>query len=306
MQKKWVAIALILLLGAVWGSSFILIKQGLVSFKPLQVAGLRLFLAGLVLTPWLYRYSWGSLSTNNGVKTISKRDYLNLFLSGLIGNGIPAALFSYAGTTIPSGLSGILNAFTPVCTILWGHFYFHTKTGTNGWLGVFLGISGVVIILLPGLMGVGHINLLGAGMALSAAFMYGYNIHIIKNRLGHLPVMVKTVYPFVFMAACYSLVLLFTKIWEAWETHPQQASTSLGYLLILGIVGSALSMVVFNWLIKHTTALISSTNTLIIPVVAVIWGTVIHEELSIYFFIGLALILLSIYLIVFLKPKSAS
>ncbi|MDA1182578.1 MAG: EamA family transporter, partial [Bacteroidetes bacterium] len=62
MKFKWVPLFLIVLLGCIWGSSFFLIKRGLLVFSPIQVAGLRLFFAGIVLFPWVYRYSLGSKS----------------------------------------------------------------------------------------------------------------------------------------------------------------------------------------------------------------------------------------------------
>lgn len=306
MNKSWVPIAVIVLLGCIWGSSFILIIRGLEAFEPLQVAGWRQFLAGMVLLPWVYKYSFSKTgSKQEGKSLISKKDYKNLFLSGLIGNGIPAALFAYAGTKIPSGLSGILNAFTPMFTLLWGHWYFNDKANKNGWLGVFFGILGAIIIFYPNVIGSEKgINILGAIMALSAAVMYGYNINIIKTRLSHLPVMVKTVYPFVFMGSIYLFVLLGTNVQEAWVRNPEQAWKSLGYLLILGVVGSAISMVIFNMLIKYTTALVSSTNTFVIPIVAVMWGIVENESLTWNIFLGMAVIFVAVYLIVFRKSKA--
>lgn len=306
MNRSWVPIAVILLLGCIWGSSFVLILRGLEAFTPLQVAGWRQFLAGVVLLPWVYKYSFSPKTAFNEGKEplITRRDYVNLFLSGLIGNGIPAALFSYAGTRIPSGLSGILNAFTPMFTLLWGHWYFSDKANRNGWMGVVFGILGAAVIFLPGVIDKSTgINIAGACMALSAAVMYGYNINLIKSRLSHLPVMVKTVYPFVFMGTLYLFVLLATQVNRAWEVNPVQAWKSLGYLLILGVIGSAVSMVIFNLLIKYTSALISSTNTFVIPMVAVMWGINENEQLGWNVFLGMSAIFVAVYLIVFRKNK---
>lgn len=306
MNRSWVPMAVILLLGCIWGSSFVLILRGLEAFTPLQVAGWRQFLAGAVLLPWVYRFSFSKTHSvkQEGGKLISRRDYTNLFLSGLIGNGIPAALFSYAGTKIPSGLSGILNAFTPMFTLLWGHWYFKDRANRNGWLGVAFGIVGAVIIFLPGVLSKSSsINVAGACMALSAAVMYGFNINLIKSRLSHLPVMVKTVYPFVFMGALYLVVLLVTRADHAWEKDPVQAWKSLGYLLILGVIGSAISMVIFNLLIKYTSALVSSTNTFVIPIVAVLWAINENEKLEPNVFIGMGAIFIAVYLIVFRKNR---
>ena len=91
-NSRFLAPLIILLLGCIWGSSFILIKRGLESFTPIQVAGWRQFLAGIVLLPWVIKYSFLKPYKFNlpSEKIIQFKDYKNLFFSGLIGNGIPA------------------------------------------------------------------------------------------------------------------------------------------------------------------------------------------------------------------------
>jgi drug/metabolite transporter (DMT)-like permease len=115
--------------------------------------------------------------------------------------------------------------------------------------------------------------------------------------MHHLPAMVKTAYPFFFMGTLYLMILLGTGIMKKWDTNPTQAWESFGYLILLGVFGSAISMIIFNILIKHTSALVASTNTFIIPVVAVLWGVYDHETLTWNMFVGLGLSLAGIYLI---------
>jgi drug/metabolite transporter (DMT)-like permease len=304
VNKSWWPIFLIVLLGGIWGSSFILIKRGLEVFQPIQVAGLRQFLAGLVLLPWIFQYSLGNSFRKETASDVSIKlsfgDYYFLFMSGLIGNGIPAFLFSYAGTLIPSGLSGIMNAFTPMFTLLLGVIFFKDRFTGNGLIGVILGILGAIILLAPGFIfhSGASISALGVIMVTCAAMMYGYNINLIKHKLSHLPAMVKTAYPFFFMGSLYFMVLIFTGIMDNWNTTPDKAWMALGYLTILGVLGSALSMIAFNILIKHTTALVASTNTFIIPVVAVAWGIVENEPITWNMIVGLLFSLAGIYLII--------
>ena len=304
MKKSRWPLIIIVLLGGIWGSSFILIKRGLEVFQPIQVAGLRQFLAGLVLLPWVFQYSMGrnfrkEEISGNPVK-LTSGDYYFLFMSGLVGNGIPAFLFSYAGTLIPSGLSGIMNAFTPMFTLLLGVVFFKDRFTGNGLIGVVLGILGAIILLAPGFIfhSGQSINPVGVLMVTAAAMMYGYNINLIKHTLHHLPAMVKTAYPFFFMGSMYFMVLMITGIMDHWNASPEKAWVALGYLAILGVVGSALSMIAFNILIKHTSALVASTNTFIIPVVAVAWGIVENEPITWNMIVGLLFSLAGIYLII--------
>lgn len=305
MKNKWLPAVIIILLGCIWGSSFILIKRGLLSFQPVQVAGWRLFLAGLILFPWVIKYSFTKAAkTVGGASLISRKDYLNLFLSGLIGNGIPAFFFSYAGGHIPSGLSGILNALTPMFTLVVGVFLFSDRFTRNGLLGVIAGIIGAIILFAPDIIhqvmhtaGGVKLDFWAVLLVLCAAVMYGYNINLIKHRLHHLPPMVKTAYPFFFMGIAYLGILIFTRVQDAWVVNPELAWKSFGYLLILGVMGSAVSMIIFNILIKYTSALVASTNTFIIPIVAVGWGLLDHEALSWNMFVGLLFSLLGVYLV---------
>lgn len=289
-------------------------KRGLLVFSPIQVAGMRLFFAGIFLSPWVYRYSFGSKSvvenpqTQAPEKLIKPIDYFYLFLTGFVGNAIPAYLFSTAGTLIPSGLSGILNAFTPMFTLVVGSLFFASPLSRNGFLGVMAGIIGAVFLLGPSILGQQgmEIHLSGALMALTASVLYGYNINLIKTKLAHIPPMAKTAYPFVFMGMIYAFVL--------WKTdaigHFQNGDTSISApfniptnqfallcLVILGVIGSAISMMLFNYLIEHTTALVASTNTFVIPIVAVAWGLIDQEPIRWNMIVGLLLSLVGVYLV---------
>ena len=303
VKKSWLPLLIIVLLGSIWGSSFILIKKGLQVFQPIQVAGIRQFLAGLVLLPWVWQYSIVNprkeASQPDRPAGLISTDYLHLFLSGLIGNGIPAFLFAYAGTMIPSGLSGIMNAFTPMFTLVIGFLFFGDNLSKNGLWGVLMGILGAIILLAPGFIfnSSASISPLGSIMVMAAAMMYGYNINLIKHKLHHLPAMVKTAYPFFFMGSLYFLILLMSGILDLWAHYPSRTWEAFGYLAILGIVGSAISMIIFNMLIRHTTALVASTNTFIIPVVAVMWGVADNEPITWNMVVGLLFSLAGIYMI---------
>jgi drug/metabolite transporter (DMT)-like permease len=289
-------------------------KRGLVVFTPIQVAGMRLFFAGIFLTPWVYRYSFGSksITTNSNTqqpeKLLKPTDYFYLFLTGFVGNAIPAYLFSTAGTLIPSGLSGILNAFTPMFTLVVGSLLFSSPLSKNGFMGVMAGIVGAVFLLGPTMLGQKgmEIHLSGAIMALTASVLYGYNINLIKTKLAHIPPMAKTAYPFVFMGILYAVVLWKTDVVGQFHRAANAPEILIGMptnvfallcLVILGVIGSALSMMMFNYLIEHTTALVASTNTFIIPIVAVAWGLIDQEPIRWNMIVGLLLSLVGVYLV---------
>ncbi len=316
MNARWLPQFLIVLLGMVWGSSFILMKLGLQVFSPMQVAGLRLVLAGAVLLPWVLKYTLFHpyKEGRSGEKILQKKDYLWLAASGIIGSGVPAFLFTYAGQIIPSALSGILNAFTPMFTLLFGVWLFNEKLDKQGLSGVILGLFGAVFLFGPSLLHYGTpIPILGALLPLSAAILYGLNINIIKRYLNHLPGMVKTAYPFVATALAYLPILIATDTLSRWDQYPgpfhfhflelstgypETANTAFFYIFLLGFFGSALSMLGFNYVIKKVPPLMASTTTFIIPVTAVFWGFLDAETIAWNTLVGLAFLLVAVYLII--------
>lgn len=321
VKYSWLPAVLIILLGCIWGSSFILMKRGLLVFSPLQVAGTRLILAGAVLLPWVLKYTFFKPNdpADSSKKILEKSDYLWLIASGVLGNAIPAFLFSYAGKLIPSGLSGILNAFTPLFTLFFSAFLFREKFTREGGIGVIMGIIGALFLFGPSLLSYGQpINLLGASLPLLAALLYGLNINIIKHKLSHLPGMVKTAYPFVSVGIIYAVILSQTNYFDAWEQYPGgvfregfgffdegniSANSAFLYLFLLGFMGSAVSMIIFNWVIKYVSSLVASTNTFIIPVTAVFWGFADHESLSWNIYVGMFFLLAAVFLII--RPKKS-
>lgn len=235
-------------------------------------------------------------------KKVPAKEFRALFISGLVGNGIPAFLFATAGTMIPSGISGLLNSLTPMFTLVFGTWFFGIHILPRHIWGVVAGLSGAVVLLLPGVLHVvgqeqAEMNPLGGLLAILATMLYGININLIKNRLSHLPSFVVSAYPLFSMAILALPVFLLTSPGTAMSAHPDTAWSSLAYLAVLGIVGSALSLVAFNVLVQRTTALFASTNTFIIPVVSVGWGLVFNEPFGWHIIGGLLLCLLGVWLV---------
>ena len=105
---------ILLLLALIWGSSFILMKRGLEVYSDMQVAALRLFIAFLSLSPFLY----------SALNKLKKKHIFPLMIAGFVGNGIPAFLFTKAQTTLESSFVGILNSLTPIFTLILGIYFF--------------------------------------------------------------------------------------------------------------------------------------------------------------------------------------
>ncbi len=287
-MKKFFPIAyvLLILLGMIWGSSFILIKRGLLTFSPVEVASLRLFIAGIALLPIFIIY----------LPKSKRKNYGWFFLSGLIGNGLPAILFSVAQTHLSSSVTGALNSLTPMFALIVGVLVYRLPFDRSKILGVVIGLCGALALILLGNKSEFRGDLAYAGLVILAALFYGINVNLIKEKFALSKPMVIAAFPIVFMAipSFFYLWLAGTFSQISWEG---QALESLGAITLLAVFGTALSLVAFNHLIQITNAVFASLTTYIIPIVALMWGVLDGERLSIFQIGGMGLILLGVVLV---------
>lgn len=276
---------LLILLALIWGSSFILMKKGLMAFDSNQVAALRIFIAFLFLLPF-------------GVIHFRK-DFLHkwkAFLAvGMFGNFIPAFLFTLAETRISSSLAGLLNSLTPIFTLILGGLFFGMIVTKRQVAGILLGFFGAAVLIL----GSGTGNMQGAVFGLAvvlATFFYGISLNVIRKYLTEVPSVTTTFFAFMMVGPPAGIYLLFTDFSKRLANDPV-ALSSLGYTALLGIIGTATAVILFNILIKKASALFASSVTYLIPVVALGWGIADGEEVSVLHLFSIILILAGIFLI---------
>src|SRR5262245_35198797 len=137
MNRSARSVFLIAILAIIWGSSFILMKRGLGIYTAYQVGTLRMLVSFLCLFPFV----WNSFSK------VPRSKWKYVAASGILGNGIPAVLFPYAQTGITSSLAGMLNALTPVFTLIVGVLFFNMLVTRNRVLGLLLGLTGALILV---------------------------------------------------------------------------------------------------------------------------------------------------------------
>ena len=175
-NKNLIAWALLIILAIIWGSSPILIKKALIKLDPFEIGALRLTLASFVLFPFL---------TKN-LKEIRRKDYLILFISGIVGNVLPYFLYPIAQTNIDSGTSGILTSLTPFFALLIGVIFYKLKATKNNIIGLTIGFSGTAaLILFSNNSSNNQENLYGLFVVL-ATVLYGINLNLVKYHLNHL------------------------------------------------------------------------------------------------------------------------
>jgi drug/metabolite transporter (DMT)-like permease len=287
---KWM---LLFLLALIWGSSFILMKKGLLVFLPEQVAAIRISVACLATFPLVV----GKL------KIIPRKSLPYIAVVGLVGSGIPAFLFATAQTKINSSLAGMLNGLTPVFTLLIGSFFFRTKFTwwqIAGVLTGFVGAAALILVRADGEIGK------DAGYALLivlATIGYGVSVNTIKTHLGEVNSFIISGVSLLFVGIPYIFYLLISDFGLRLTTVPG-AGWSFAAVATLGFFGTAISNVLYFQMVKISSPLFASAVTYLIPVVALIWGISDGEAFHPLHMLAMCLILGGVALIS--RPKPAS
>ncbi len=286
LNKPAIQWLLLLLLAFVWGSSFILMKRGLESFNNLQVASLRIVIAYLFLLP---------IALKN-IRKIKGKYWGYLLIAGLLGNGIPAFLFTTAQTEISSSLTGMLNSLVPLFTVLVGLIGFGLTLRIKRFAGVLLGLAGAIGLLSVQGFDVGNGNQTYALLVVLATICYATNINFIKTYLGPINSIDITSFGFFFLGPPTLIYLLMSDFTEILKTDPE-AYQNLFYIALLSIFGTALAVILFNILIKKVSAIYASSVTYIIPVFALMWGFIDGEVIKPMHIVWISVILSGIYIV---------
>jgi drug/metabolite transporter (DMT)-like permease len=268
MHKNWTSWLVFALLAIIWGSSFILMKEGLKAFNPYQVASLRMLSAGIILLPFAYK----------AIQRVPSNKLALVILSGILGNFIPAYLFCIAETQIDSSLAGILNSLTPMFTIIVGVLFFNVQTNFAKVIGMIIGFIGLSVLLAAGKNMSFH-NLSFASLVLLATLFYGINVNIVGRYMQQLGSLNVASIAFAFLIIPSALVLYFTGYFNNDFTNPT-VLRSLAASSVLGVIGTSMATILFYYLVKQSGMLFGSMVTYGIPVVAVAWGLLDGESLS--------------------------
>lgn len=281
--KAW---GLLISLSLIWGSSFILIKKGLIGLTSMEVGSLRILSAALVLLPFAFR----------NLAKVKRKHLLPLISVGFVGSFLPAFLFAIAQTQLESSVTGVLNALTPLFTMLVGLFLYKQTQRPQVFLGIGVGFVGTAVLVMAGSGGdLGAFNYY-AFFVIAATLMYALNLNVIKHHLSELKSMTITSVSLLFVGplAAIQLFLFSDFAYKMMEVDGTLLAT--GYILTLGVVGTAFALLIFNKLVSLTDPVFTSSVTYIIPIVAVCWGVLDGEILMISHVIGISLILLGVFL----------
>ena len=287
MQKTPVlAWILLFILAFIWGSSFILIKKGLLGLSPEEVGSLRIVAASLFLLP-------------SALKRLkyAERGKLIYFLSvGLLGSLVPAFLFAIAQTQLESAITGVLNGLVPIFTILIALIFFGQRQTQKVYLGVIIGFVGTAILITAGdgnsISGLNAYALL----VVLATICYASNLNVIKQKLNEVHAVTVTSVSMLLVGPEAIIYLFGFTDFSSRLFEVEGTGLATFYICLLGIMGTAIALIIFNKVLQMTDALFASSVTYIIPVFAVMWGVIDGERLYLLHYVGMIAVGVGVYI----------
>ena len=264
-------------------------KDSSIALSGAQIAGLRIFSAGLVFVPFAFFH----------FSKIPRQKIGTVILSAVFGNLLPAFLFAIAMTKIDGSLAGILNSLTPICVVVIGITFFKDKIKSQKIVGVLTGFTGLVLLtLIPAITGEKTISLNNFNytlLILLATFLYGINVNMVGHYLQGLnPIHIATV-SLAFMTIPTGIILWQQGFFQL-DFNNALVKNAVITTTALGIVGSAVATALFYVLVQKAGALFASLVTYGIPFIALIWGFFDKEKITWIEIICLSIILLGVYL----------
>lgn len=253
------AMAELVLLGAIWGGSFLLMRVAAPEFGPFALVEIRLVFGALVLLPFVYRAR----------KRLAGRWHV-LFAIGMINSAVPFTLFAWATSIAPAGISAIANSMTALFAVLFAGLMFGEKIGIRRGFGLASGIIGVIVMVGMPMAGVpvGWAAL----AATTAAACYGLAGNLVKRHLAGLP-------PVALGGAtlsCSAIVLSPMALWH-WPDQPLSA-TVWASAITLGVLCTGIAYAFLFRLLETIGPSRTATVTYLVPLFGVAWAWLVLGE----------------------------
>ena len=280
--NKWFYLAA---LSFIWGSSFILIKKGLVGLTAIELGSIRIIISALVLIPFTF----------NRLKEISFKQWKWIIISAFVGSFFPAFLFAFAEQEIDSSVASILNSIVPLNTIIIGLVLFGIKSTKRQIIGVLLGFFGAYQLILSGINLNPDQNYFYSGLVIICSFLYAFNANIIKKYLQDLSAVAIATGHFT-VILIPSIIVLLISDFNFERLQSPQTQISLFYVTLLAIFGTTLAKILFNKLINMSSAVFASSVTYSMLIVSIFWGVLDGESFSFNQLFATVIIILGILL----------
>ncbi len=276
----------LLLLSAVWGISFLMIRIAASDFPPVWVGFLRSLMGALFLWPVLLV---------GGYKLPPRKLFHWLLLVALTNNAIPFSFFAWGERVVPSSTAAVLNATTLIWTLLLSLAVTRTRASLHTVLGVIVGFAGVALVVsfrAPEATPAGHRGdiLFGVFVIMLGAIGYAVATVIAKTKLKGLD-------PIGLATTQLSLATLMLAPVAFIGPHPSSIHpSSVLAVLVLGSAGSGIAYLLYYNLLAHVSATQVTAVTYLLPVWGIFWGLVAQETVTPLAYIGVVVVIAGLIL----------
>ena len=288
MQMRFSHIFFFALIALFWGGSFLAVRYSIDIYPPFAAAAMRVGSASLIMFV-LMMYQ-----QRNKVDNHTK---LTLMGIGLFWIGLPWALLFWGQQYIAPAMAGIINAMTPLFTVVFATLVVrHEKSAWNKWLGVLLGFCGVIVIFAPEVLRREISQIQGMLAVLGMAASYAVGIVWLKTVAHRVTPAAAFFYQSIGALALLIPLSLFTE-WNALISADWLSPKGVMSVLYLGIFGTALAQLMFFVIVRDLGSVVASAVTYLPPVVAVILDRMVYGTfISVGAMIGAAMILIGVWL----------
>tara|TARA_B100001109_G_C18793713_1_gene441392 strand:- start:156 stop:878 length:723 start_codon:yes stop_codon:yes gene_type:complete len=232
----------------------------------------------------------------NSLKKIPKNKWKWILATGYIGSFFPSFLFAFAQTEIDSGVTAILNSLTPLATLVIGLIFFKFLINTKQIAGIFIGLIGSLLLIYQGSSINPQQNFLFVVFILIASIFYAISLNLLKAHLQDVSATGIAVGNFLCILPPAFVILFFTDLKIIDFKVNQDVQNAIFYVVVLSVFGSAFAKILFNKLIQISSPIFASSITYTLPIVAIMWGLVDGETISLGQFFSTGLILIGVFL----------
>jgi drug/metabolite transporter (DMT)-like permease len=230
------------------------------------------------------------------ITSIEKNKFLPLLAVGIFGNVLPAFLFAIAQTKMSSSFVGLLNSSVPLFTLILGVLFFSVPFKKKASWGVVVGLVGTLVLIFSGGIPKAEGDFVYAFLPIVASISYALSANTIKRFLQEISPMTITSVAFLLSA----VPVLIYAIYSGTLLKPFEGEAEMigfVYVFVLAFFGTVIALLVFNLLIKQTSAVFASMVTYLIPIVALSWGLFDGEDFHILYVVGMGVTFSGIYLV---------
>lgn len=287
MQAKH--IGALILLGAIWGASFIFIRETAHAFGPIGLMFLRVTFGGLTLIMFLPFLTQTRQQVSPRQMLSRWRDF---FIMGFFNSALPFVLIAFSELSITASLAAILNSTTPLFTAVIAAFWAGERLTIPKIIGLLMGIVGVSILVGGSPLTLDTSYLLAILASLTAALCYGIGTVYASRQTKGLPGMVAAIGQLLGASA-----ILFIPAAATVPQTPPDLKTIL-YLVALVVMSTSFAYLIYFYLLRHIGPTRTASVTFLVPIFGSLWGIFfLNEPFNLWMLVGMSIVFLSVGLV---------